>query len=90
MLRTRLAGLGARLVLEFAYRALLALLLVHVGLIARLAVASTSGKIPLSISLAEEDGVVDLDGVGDASADRLLDKGDLATGRRSRETGEVH
>lgn len=90
MLRARFTGVGAGLVLEFAYRALLALLLVHVGLVARFAVASAGGEVPFPVSLAEEDRVVDLDGVGDAGADRLLDKCDLATGRRGRETGEVH
>lgn len=88
--RARLAGVRARLVLEFTYRALLALLLVHVGLKARLAVATAGGKVPFPVSLAEKDRIFDYVGVGDAGADRLLDKSDLATGRRGRKTGEVH
>lgn len=90
VLWTGLAGVRTRLVLELAYRTLLTLLLVHVGLIARLAVASARRKVPFAVSLAEESRLLDSDGVGDASADGLLDKSDLATGRRGREMGEVH
>lgn len=90
VLWTWFTGMRACLVFELAYRTLFALLLVRVSLVARLAVASTRRKVPFSVSLAEESRLGDFDGVRHASAARLLDKRDLATGRRGREMGEVH
>lgn len=88
--RARLAGLRTRLVLELAYRTLLALLLVHVSLVAGLAMASARRKVPFAISLAEESRLGDFHGIRDASTARLLDKRDFATGWRGWEMGEVH
>lgn len=90
MFRTWLADLRARLVLEFTYRTLLALLLVYVSLVARLAVASARRKVPFAVSLAEESRLGDFDGIRDANAARLLDKRNFATGRGGWEMGEVH
>lgn len=76
--------------LELAYRALLALLLRLVRLVAGLAVASARREVPFAITLAEESRLGDFDGVRDTNAARLLDERNLATGRRGREMGEVH
>lgn len=89
MFRAWLASLRARLVLELAYRTLLALLLVHVSLVAGLAVASASWEVPFAVSLAEESRLGDFDGIRHANTARLFDKSNLATGRRGREMGEV-
>lgn len=91
VLRTWLTGLRTWLMFELAYRTLLALLLLlRVGLVAGLAVASARREVPFAISLAEESRLGDFDGVRDASAARLLDKRNFATGRGGREMGEVH
>lgn len=90
MFRAWLASLRARLVLELAYWTLLALLLVHVSLVARLAMASASWEVPFAVSLAEESRLGDFDGIRHANTARLLDKGNLAAGRCGREMGEVH
>lgn len=84
-----LATVRARLVFEFTDRALGALLLLHVGLISRLAVASAARQVPFPVPLAEEGGLLDHDGVRHAGADRLLDQRHLAAGRRGREVREV-
>lgn len=90
VLRTCFAGMRARLMLEFAYRALLTLLLIYVGLIARFTVATTRWKVPFAVSLAEEGWLFDFHSVRDTSADRLFNERDLATGRRGRKMGKVH
>lgn len=90
VLRAWLAGLRARLVLELAYRTLLALLLVHVSLVTGLAVASACREVPLAVSLAEESRLGDFDGIRDANTARLLYKRNFTTGWRSREMGEIH
>lgn len=84
-----LAGGQARLVLELAYRTLLALLLRFVRLVAGFAVTSTRREVPFAITLAEISRLGDFDGVRDTNAARLLDKRNLATSRRGREMGEV-
>lgn len=90
MLRAWLAGLRARLVLKLAYRTLLALLLVHVSLVAGLAVASARREVPFPVSLAEESRLDDFDGIRDANTACLFYKRNFATGWRGRELGEVH
>lgn len=90
MFRAWLADLRARLVLELAYRTLLALLLVHVSLVAGLAMASARRKVPFAVSLAEESRLGDFDGIRDANTARLLDKRNFATSWRGREMSEVH
>jgi len=75
---------------EFAYRTLLALLLVYVSLVAGLAVASARREVPFAVSLAEESRLGDFDGIRDANTARLLDKRNFATGWRGWEMGEVH
>lgn len=89
MRRASLATVRSRLVFEFTDRALGALLLLNVGLISRLAVASAAGQVPLAVPLAEEGGLLDHNGVRHAGADRLLDQRHLAAGRRCGEVREV-
>lgn len=60
-------------------------LFLGVGLVAGLAEASAALQVPVAVTLAEVLGRSVFDSVGDADAVRLLDGGQLATGRRGWE-----